>query len=73
MRAPFAYIAGLLQGLNWQLGAGAGFGGGDVVISIANAATVPSTDPAGGGILYCQSGALKYRGSSGTITTIGAA
>ena len=26
-----------------------------------------------GGILYVDSGALKYRGSSGTVTTLGAA
>lgn len=73
MRAQFAYITGLLSSLNIQLGAGAGFGSGDVVISIANAATVPTTNPSGGGILYCQGGALKYRGSSGTVTTLGAA
>jgi len=27
----------------------------------------------GGGVLYVEGGALKYRGSSGTITTLGAA
>ena len=48
-------------------------GGGAGVISIANATTVPTTDPTGGGILYVESGALKFRGSSGTITTIAAA
>ena len=42
-------------------------------VFIANVATVPSTNPSGGGILYVQSGALKYRGSSGTVTTIAAA
>lgn len=31
--------------------------------------TAPST-PTGGGILYVESGALKYKGSSGTVTTI---
>ena len=46
------------------------FGGGSVVIAIANATTVPTSNPTGGGILYVQAGALKYRGSSGTITTI---
>jgi hypothetical protein len=48
-------------------------GGGAGVLGIANAATVPTTNPSGGGILYVESGALKYRGSSGTITTLGAA
>jgi len=35
--------------------------------------TAPSVSLAGGGILYVEAGALKYRGSSGTITTIGIA
>jgi hypothetical protein len=39
---------------------------------IANVSAVPGT-PSGGGNLYVESGALKYRGSSGTITTIAAA
>jgi hypothetical protein len=42
------------------------------VIAIANG-TAPTTSPAGGGQLYVEAGALKYRGSSGTITTLGAA
>jgi len=49
------------------------FGGGVGVVYIANATTVPTTNPSGGGVLYVQGGALKYRGSSGTITTIAAA
>jgi hypothetical protein len=51
----------------------ASFGGGARVVFIPNAATVPSTNPSGGGLIYVESGALKYRGSSGTITTLGAA
>jgi hypothetical protein len=35
--------------------------------------TAPSANLTGGGILYVEAGALKYRGSSGTITTIGPA
>ena len=46
------------------------FGSGVGVIGIANAATVPSSNPSGGGVLYVEGGALKYRGSSGTVTTI---
>jgi hypothetical protein len=46
------------------------FGDGAKVIGIVNAATVPTSNPTGGGVLYCEAGALKYRGSSGTITTI---
>ncbi len=46
------------------------FGGGDGVIGIANATTVPTTNPAGGGVFYVTGGALTYRGSAGTVTTI---
>lgn len=48
-------------------------GGGAGVFGIRNADTVPSTNPANGGVLYVESGALKYRGSGGTVTTIAAA
>lgn len=40
------------------------------VIGIGNA-TAPTSSPAGMGQLYVESGALKYRGSGGTITTLG--
>jgi hypothetical protein len=46
------------------------FGGGAGVIGIDNADTVPTTNPTAGGILYCEGGALKYRGSSGTVTSV---
>jgi hypothetical protein len=49
------------------------FGSGAGVIGVANAATVPSTNPVGGGLLYVEAGALKYRGSSGTVTVLGPA
>ena len=42
------------------------------VLGLANA-TAPTTSPAGMGQLYVEAGALKYRGSSGTVTTIAAA
>lgn len=45
------------------------FGSGNCVIFICNG-TAPSTNPSGGGILYVASGALKYRGSSGTVTNL---
>jgi hypothetical protein len=35
-------------------------------------ATAPAT-PTGGGVLYVEAGALKYKGSSGTVTTLAAA
>jgi hypothetical protein len=46
------------------------FGGGDGVIHIANAPTAPTSNPTGGGILYAAAGALTWRGSGGTVTTI---
>jgi hypothetical protein len=49
------------------------FGGGVKVLAIANATTPPGSNPTGGGVLYAEAGALKYRGSSGTVTTLGAA
>ena len=46
------------------------FGRGQGVIAIANAAVAPAGNPADGGILYVEDGALKYRGSSGTVTVL---
>jgi hypothetical protein len=48
---------------------GTSFGSGVTVFFLANA-TAPTSNPSGGGILYVEAGALKYRGSSGTVTTI---
>lgn len=50
-------------------GAGS-FGSGVNVLSIANATTAPSTDPTGGGVLYCQGGALKARSSGGQVSVL---
>lgn len=49
------------------------YGGGVKVVFIANATTAPTSNPSSGGFLYVTAGALKYRGSSGTITSIAAA
>lgn len=57
---------------NYFVGRAATLGGGDRVIAFQNAATVPTTNPAGG-VLYAEAGALKYRGSSGTVTTLAVA
>ena len=74
----FLYAAGgevlRLEGAGISLGGGAGsYGAGTKVVFIPNRTTVPTTNPVGGGILYAEAGALKYRGSSGTVTTIAAA
>lgn len=46
------------------------YGGGTHVVFISNSTVTPATNPTGGGILYVENGALKYRGPSGSITTI---
>jgi hypothetical protein len=61
-----------LQG-NVSLFSTGSFGGGVRVLSLSNATTVPTTNPTGGGVLWCEGGALQYRGSSGTVTTIAVA
>ena len=43
------------------------------LIGLQNATAVPSTNPTNGGVLYSEAGALKWRGSSGTVTTIAVA
>lgn len=55
---------------NFLVGLTAGAGSGEGVIGLKNATTNPSTNPSGGGVIYCDGGALKYRGSSGTVTTL---
>jgi hypothetical protein len=57
-------------GGNVGIGTADQFGGGVKVVGFANATTAPASNPTGGGVLYVESGALKYRGSSGTVTTI---
>lgn len=59
-----------LAGTNISLGSVGSFGGGTLVCFIANRTAAPTTNPTGGGILYAEAGALKWRGSSGTVTTI---
>ena len=49
------------------------FGSGVGVIGMANATTVPTTNPTGGGVWWIEAGALKYRGSAGTVTTLAVA
>jgi hypothetical protein len=65
--AVFQRIA---AGGNIGLRTGSQFGAGQGVLAIANAMVAPSVNPAGGGILYVEDGALKYRGSNGTVTVI---
>lgn len=63
----------LFLGGNFGMGTASQFGGGTRVIGLQNASTVPTTNPTSGGVLYVEGGALKYRGSSGTVTVLGPA
>ena len=58
---------------NLGLGTTSEFAGGAGIFAIANADTVPNTDPTGGGVMYVEGGAAKWRSPSGTITTFGPA
>lgn len=64
------FYGGAFSGDDVGVGTSTEFGSGEGVLGIANATTVPTTNPAGGGVLYVEAGALKYRGSAGTVTTI---
>jgi hypothetical protein len=57
---------------NVGIGTMAEFGGGAGVIGIESAAAIPTMNPFGGGLLYVEDGALKYRGPSGTVTMLAA-
>lgn len=68
-----ATVLGLKYGQNVGIGYSSSFGtSAKFVLGFANG-TAPTSSPAGMGQLYVESGALKYRGSSGTVTTIAAA
>ncbi len=57
---------------NFAIGQTPSYGGGTGVIFIANAGTIPSTDPVDGFILYVDPAddKLKARGNTGTITIL---
>jgi hypothetical protein len=65
-------FAALLNG-SVVIGGTPSMGGGVGVVFLANAGVNPSSNPTGGGVIYVDAGALKYRGSSGTVTTLGPA
>lgn len=67
---PTTQVASLTRDGSFGLGTATQFGSGTLVIGLANATAVPSTNPTGGGVIYVEGGALKYRGSSGTVTTL---
>jgi hypothetical protein len=45
----------------------------DAWLAISNSTAPAANNPTAGGYLYVEAGALKYRGSSGTVTTIASA
>jgi len=49
------------------------FASGTGVVGMLNATAAPSGTPTGGGVLYTEAGALKFKGSSGTVTIIAVA
>lgn len=74
----FAFVApsnGALyvQAAGVGIGSAGSFGSGERVVFVKNAATVPTTNPTDGFVLYGEAGAAKVRGSGGTVTTIGPA
>jgi hypothetical protein len=52
------------------LRAGDDFNGGSGILKLPNAVSLPTGNPLLGGYLFVDAGALKYRGSAGTVTTI---
>lgn len=74
--ADRAYIGGMFHALgDVSLGsATASLGSGVKVIGISNCTTAPTTTPTGGGVLFVEGGALKFKGGvSGTVTTVAVA
>lgn len=66
--ASGAHAAGV--GGNIGINTTSAFGGGAGVIGINNATTVPGSNPAAGGVLYAEGGALKWRSAGGLVTEI---
>ena len=72
---PFYFVTNSIERLRLDTSGNVGIGAASFgtsaagVIGIGNG-TAPTTSPAGMGQLYVEGGALKYRGSSGTVTTL---
>jgi len=52
-----------------EMGSHTGVQGGQLLYNVGNAPAAPTN----GGVLYVEGGALKYKGSAGTVTTLGPA
>lgn len=66
-------IANNNAGINFNISTASVGTASDGVFYIGNATAVPTGNPVGGGVLYVEAGALKYRGTAGTVTTLGPA
>jgi hypothetical protein len=64
-----AVVLGNSRNVGLNTGSGS-YAGGAGVTFIGNASTAPTSNPTGGGILFVETGALKYRGTSGSAATI---
>jgi len=56
---------------NIGIGDNPNYGGGVGVVSITDAATLPTTNPSGGGLLYSEGGAMTWKASGNTSATFG--
>lgn len=62
-----------LRATFYNLGIGdttAPFGDGKFVLGVKNAATVPTTNPTNGAVVYSEGGVLKVRQTNGTVVTV---
>ncbi len=66
-------VEATLNNLVFCANAEPGFNTMDGGVFLAEANVVPTGNPTAGGYLYVEGGALKYRGTSGTVTTVGPA
>lgn len=62
--------SGTVRNLSLHADGSQNFQTGDKITFIADRVAAPTGNPAAGGFLYSESGALKWRGSGGTTTTI---
>lgn len=66
-------VEGTLNNVVLCASAEPGFNSMDGGVFLGDANVVPVGNPAGGGYLFAEGGALKWRGSSGTVTTMAVA
>lgn len=55
---------------NALLAAATDVASGQGVVAVKDATSAPAGTPSGGGVLYSDAGALKWKGSGGTVTTV---